>query len=185
MRLDSNQLTQLPCDSLLEMMSLTSLNLNNNLLSKNPDISQDCLKNSMDLSELHLKGNEMSEETLEWMNMAQFKKLDKLDLSANNFDKIPYKALKGVKSMRSLKINVDEDLFSTPVLASGEKNLWPGLKYLDLSGSSIKKIENNSFKLISTSLTELILKNSHLQIIEADAFSKLDNLIFVSCFYKT
>lgn len=179
LRLDSNKLTQLPCDSLLEMMSLTSLNLNNNLLSKNPDISQDCLKNSMDLRELHLKGNEMSEETLEWMNMEQFKMLDKLDLSDNKFDRIPYKALKDLKSISFLKISIDEDLFSTPVLASDENSLWPRLKYLDLSGSSIKKIGNNSFELISTSLTELILKSSHLQVLEANAFNKLDNLIFL------
>lgn len=179
LRLDSNKLTQLPCDSLLEMMSLTSLNLNNNILSKNPDISQDCLKNSMDLQELYLQANEMSEDSLEWMNMGQFKKLDKLDLSVNKFDRIPYKALNGLTSLRSLKISIDEVVFSTPVLGSGEKMLLPGLEYLDLTGSSIKKIGNNSFELISTNLMELILKSSHLQILEADAFNKLDNLIFL------
>ena len=116
----------------------------------------------------------MNEETLEWWNLNQFKKLENLDLSDNKFDKIPYRALNGLNSIVSLKISIDE--FSKPV----EKKTWPTLKNLDLSGSKIKKIENSSFDMFPN-LTDLTLKDSHLQIVEADAFDKLDSLIFVSC----
>ena len=153
------------------MMSLTSLNLNNNYLSAS---TEDCLKNSMELSEFHLKENNLNEETLEWWNLNQFKKLENLDLSDNKFDKIPYRALNGLNSIVSLKISIDE--FSKPV----EKKTWPTLKNLDLSGSKIKKIENSSFDMFPN-LTDLTLKDSHLQIVEADAFDKLDSLIFVIC----
>ncbi len=177
LRLDSNRLIQLPCESFLEMLSLTSLNLNNNFLSKKPDVSQDCLKNCNELSELHLQHNELTENDLTWMNLAQFKKLKKLDLSANKFSNIPYATLKDLKNMTSLKITVNERKFSMPDSAS--KELWPKLVYLDLSGSTIGNIGSDSFELISTNLHELILQRSEIDEINADAFGKLDSLILV------
>ena len=176
LRLDHNKLNQLPCESFMEMLSLTSLNLNNNFLSKKPDVSQDCLKNSMELSELHLQANVLHEDNLEWMNLAQFKKLSKLDLSGNKFTKIPYHALAGIKSIKSLKITIDEREFTRP---KATVMLWPNLTFLDLSGSSIRSIGNRSFEFISTNLTELILRNCQIHVIEPDAFAKLNSLILV------
>lgn len=176
LRLDHNKLNQLPCESFMEMLSLTSLNLNNNFLSKKPDVSQDCLKNSMELSELHLQANVLHEDNLEWMNLAQFKKLSKLDLSGNKFTKIPYHALAGIKSIKSLKITIDEREFTRP---KATVMLWPNLTFLDLSGSSIRSIGNRSFEFISTNLTELILRNCQIHVIEPDAFAKLNSLILL------
>lgn len=176
LRLDNNKLTQLPCESFMQMLSLTSLNLNSNFLSKNPDVSQDCLKNSMELSELHLQDNELAEDDLVWMNLEQFKKLSKLDLSKNKFSQIPYTALKGVRSMKSLKITIDQEEFTEPSL-SADHALWPNLRYLDLSGSKIKTMVNNSFKSVSRNISDLILRDCHLKRVEPDAFGKLNNLI--------
>lgn len=181
LRLDSNKLTTLPCESFMEMLSLTSLNLNNNFLSETKDVSQDCLKNSMELSDLHLQANGLNEDLLTWMGLAQFKKLKKLDISSNKFTEIPYSSLRDLKSITSLKVSINEKDFSKP---TGEQTLWPDLTYLDLSDSSIGHIGNCSFEFISTNINELILKGSEINEVDADAFGKLNNLILVRILFR-
>jgi len=111
------------------------------------------------------------------MSLAQFKKLKILDISANKLSQIPYETLKDLKNMTSLKITVNEKKFTTP--ASNSKDLWPELFHLDLSGSTIEKLGNDSFQSISRNLQELILQRCEISEVDADAFGKLDNLILV------
>lgn len=174
LRLDSNNLNELPCESLNQLPALDLLSVNNNSLSKMTEVSEDCLMNSKDLRVLHLRKNGLTEENLAWMNLGRFKKLTTLDLSENKFKRMPYTTFRNTKSIEKLKIELDETEFTKP--SSNEEVAMPNLAYLDFSGSRINKLSNNSFKRVAPSVSNLILKDVTLKNIEPDAFVGLNNL---------
>lgn len=177
LRLDSNQLAELPCDSFALVPKLELLNLNNNNLHQRTDVSKNCFVNLKSLHSLFLNSNSLNEEDLIWFDLTVG--LQALDLSNNKFTRFPYTALRNVKDLTILRININETYF-TPNTVDKSKVTWPNLSYLDLSNSNISFLTKDAFVGFSNELTDLILKNSRLKQVNPDAFNDLNHLNNVS-----
>ena len=173
LRLDSNELDELPCHSFDTLINLASLNLTNNLLSRQSHVSQNCLEHLSSLKELHFQSNGLTEENLLWIELDKLVDLERLDLSGNKLTKLPYSSLANLKRLVELKITIYEKNF-TPFNLS--EILWPNLSSLDLSNSIITNIPSGSFKSVSNELNELSLKNCSVKNVDPDAFNRLNNL---------
>ena len=182
LRLDSNQLNELPCESFKSLTSLETLNLNNNSLDKPNKIGKNCLNNLQNLTTLSMRSNSLKEENLNGIYFSELKSLQRLLINGNKFSKIPYDYLKDLQMLNVLRISINQERFASPSINLVKLNsvLWPKLVNLDLTNSNISFLPKNSFSRISTELNDLILKNSAIKNIEKDAFADLKNLIFVN-----
>lgn len=176
LRLDSNGLTDLPCENFAHLRSLVRLNLNYNALNETRGGLGKCLNKLTSLNELLLKANRLSDTALDSLSLNN---LEMLNLEANAYTRMPFVSLSKLINLAHLRLtleqrNTDESAF--PVFST---KVWPKLVELDLSNSSISFIRQRAFSHISNELSELSLKNCKIVMIDPDAFADLDNLIFV------
>lgn len=111
-----------------------------------------------------------------WMNFSE--NILILDLSNNNLNLFPYQALKTIKKLTYLRIQINESQFSKNQIVITE--MWPTLTHLDLSNSNINSLPDKAFVGISTEISDLLLRNCSIRFIDRDAFYGLKNLITVS-----
>lgn len=157
--LNTNDLTTVP-ENL--PTSLVDLRINNNKITQ---LSDNTFKGMVDLSHLHLQGNDIKEVG------GAFKSLDSLivlDLSRNSLEKVP-ESLPGKLQQLYLNFNL---IASVP---SGFLALYPALQYVRFSHNKITDngIPFNAFN--TTGLLELDLSHNSLEKIPTIS-TNLENL---------
>jgi Leucine-rich repeat (LRR) protein len=172
LRLDSNDLKQMPCQSISQMTSLGVLNLNSNKIKQTSNVV--CLKNLNSLNQLHLSSNSLTNSDIEMIDFPA--NLEVLDLSNNLIDNFPDKLLQKVKNLNFLRIKIKQDKFMS---INQEEAAWSYMTHLDLTDSIIYQLPEKAFVNLSLIISDLILKNCHLNEIHPDAFFGLSSLFGV------
>jgi hypothetical protein len=194
LRLDSNNLNfESICSSFGSIKLLETLTLNENSFKEIKTNAYECFKNFNMLTTLELNKCSLDDKNL--MNILLpsnseetsplSESLQIFELKNNEFKSIPYTVLVSLKKLISLKITIHEETFTAYESKVDITREFEKLVELDLSGSDIKFIPKNAFSAFKN-LRNLILTNSHLTIVDYDAFNKLDKLDYVRifCFRK-
>ena len=96
----------------------------------------------------------------------------------NLIDNFPDKLLQKVKNLNFLRIKIKQDKFMS-INQEEEAAAWPYMTHLDLTDSVIYKLPEKAFVNLSLIISDLILKNCHLNEIHPDAFFGLSSLFGV------
>lgn len=145
------------------------------------------------LKELHLSGNFVGKlnttifnrfTNLEWLSLSDTtlldfnfdmlemqKKLERLDVSFNNLKSVNPMALENFKNLSHF-IAAGSQLENTLEII---QHLMPSMKYLDLSGNLVGKVNASTFEKLG-SLETLKLNNTNLVIADVNPFEQLKSL---------
>lgn len=172
--LANNQLTEIQKGGLLNITSLTKLNLTNNSIHT---IGKNCWEFTQRITHLDLSENRLTEITVGTFDMLS--KLRELDLHGNEISSISSGALNATYNLESL------DLSQNRISATIEDSFGPfaaltKLDYFNLHENHIKAINKNAFVGL-VSLSGLDLSSNNITTIQDDAFDrrtlpKLQNL---------
>lgn len=161
--LANNQLTEIQKGGLLNITSLTKLNLANNTIHT---IGRGCWEFTQRITQLDLSDNRLNEITVGTFELLS--RLRELDLHGNQISSISSGALNATYDLESL------DLSRNRISATIEDSYGPfaaltRLDYFNLKENHIKAINKNAF-LGLVSLTQLDLSSNNITTIQDGAF---------------
>lgn len=161
----NNQLNEIQKGGLLNITSLTKLNLANNSIHT---IGKNCWEFTQRITQLDLSDNRLNEITVGTFDMLS--KLKELDLHGNQISSISSGALNATYNLESL------DLSQNHISATIEDSFGPfaaltKLDYFNLNENHIKAINKNAFVGL-TRLTRLDLSSNNITTIQDGAFEQ-------------